>query len=217
MAELKRIVVIGCSYGKFSILVLILSANQKDSPVGAHVAQQLASRLHATHYVVAIEAKSHFEHLFVSPRFSTPALRGLEHKAFVPFTGTFSSAPKDAGEVVQARVTAFDDVSVSLDRPVRTRGINEPTTRIPYDFLVLATGTRDPGTGAAAGIVGLSTHLKSDAPNLCIRLRIRRTVSRSCNDNRQGLTEQIALYFWAAGLLVDQPFFSSRRITHADM
>ncbi|UZJ51899.1 hypothetical protein CBS101457_001219 [Exobasidium rhododendri] len=70
----KNVVVLGGSYG------------------GMHAASVLAQRLPPSHRVILIERNSHFNHLYVFPRFST--LPGHEHKAFVPYESIFKDAPK---------------------------------------------------------------------------------------------------------------------------
>ncbi|KDN45311.1 hypothetical protein K437DRAFT_294604 [Tilletiaria anomala UBC 951] len=69
----KNVVVLGGSYG------------------GMHAAAVLAARLPPSHRVILIERNSHFNHLYVFPRFSV--LPGHEHKAFIPYTSIFKDAP----------------------------------------------------------------------------------------------------------------------------
>ncbi|KAI0877993.1 FAD/NAD(P)-binding domain-containing protein [Hypoxylon argillaceum] len=95
------------------------------SYVGVSTTQGLANLIPATH----------------RPRFAI--LPTHEHKAFIPYTGTFASAPNpDRHHVVRARVSALQQDRVVLDRD--WHGVRE----IPYDYLVVATGTklRAPGT-----------------------------------------------------------------------
>ncbi|CAO1613769.1 unnamed protein product [Parajaminaea phylloscopi] len=70
----KNVVVLGGSYG------------------GMHAATVLAQKLPPSHRVILIERNSHFNHLYVFPRFSV--MKGHEHKAFIPYTSIFGSAPK---------------------------------------------------------------------------------------------------------------------------
>ncbi|PWN21569.1 FAD/NAD(P)-binding domain-containing protein [Microstroma glucosiphilum] len=70
----KNVVVLGGSYG------------------GMHAASVLAQKLPPSHRVILIERNSHFNHLYVFPRFSV--LPGHEHKAFIPYTSIFGTAPK---------------------------------------------------------------------------------------------------------------------------
>ncbi|KAI1129991.1 FAD/NAD(P)-binding domain-containing protein [Nemania abortiva] len=121
--SLKNIIVVGGSY------------------VGVATTQGLASLLPSTHRILLIEPHSHFHHLFAFPRFAI--LPTYEHKAFIPYSGTFAGAPNaDRHHVVRARVSALQQDRVVLDRD--WQGVRE----IPYEYLVVATGTklRAPGT-----------------------------------------------------------------------
>ncbi|WFD44669.1 hypothetical protein MPSI1_003339 [Malassezia psittaci] len=66
----KNVIVLGGSYG------------------GMHAAMVLAKKLPASHRVILVEQNSHFNHLYVFPRFTV--YPGHEHKAFVPYTSIFS-------------------------------------------------------------------------------------------------------------------------------
>jgi NADH dehydrogenase FAD-containing subunit len=69
------------------------------------------------------------------PRFSV--IPGHEEKAFIPYSGMFKDIPGDSSHaVVAARVTSVQADSVDIDRPF------EGKDQIPYDYLVIATGTR---------------------------------------------------------------------------
>lgn len=62
---------------------------------------------------------------------------GQEHKAFIPYSGIFSTVPNPAAHsVVQARVLSVKPHHVELDR--EWQGSKE----IAFDYVVLATGTR---------------------------------------------------------------------------
>ncbi|KAL4763449.1 uncharacterized protein BDW70DRAFT_131758 [Aspergillus foveolatus] len=114
---LKNIIVVGGSY------------------VGKTTAQELARVVPNTHRVLLIEPHSHFHHLFAFPRFAI--LPGHEHKAFIPYTSLFSSAPNPTDHaVVQARVLSVQPHHVNLDREWYGSG------KIPFEYLVVATGTR---------------------------------------------------------------------------
>ncbi|KAL4907362.1 hypothetical protein BDW74DRAFT_123630 [Aspergillus multicolor] len=111
---LKNIIVVGGSY------------------VGKSTAQELARVVPNTHRVLIIEPHSHFHHLFAFPRFAV--IPGHEHKAFIPYTRLFDPAASHA--VVQARVLSVQPHHVKLDREWQGSG------QIPYEYLVVATGTR---------------------------------------------------------------------------
>ena len=84
--------------------------------------------------VLLIEPHTHFHHIFTFPRFAV--VSGQEHKAFIPYSGTFSSAPNEASHaVVPARVLSVQSRSLKLDR--EWQGSDE----IQFDYLVVATGT----------------------------------------------------------------------------
>ncbi|KAE8268861.1 hypothetical protein A4X09_0g3471 [Tilletia walkeri] len=72
-SQSKNVVVLGGSYG------------------GMHAATLLAQKLPPTHRVILIDQNSHFNHLYVFPRFSV--LPGHEQKAFIPYTSIFSQSP----------------------------------------------------------------------------------------------------------------------------
>ena len=89
-----------------------------------------------THRVVLIEKNTHFQHLFAFPRFSV--VPGFEHKAFIPYTKMFTGVSPDAAAVVQACA-----IEIHADRVVLDRG-----NPIPYEYLVIATGTKLPPPGS---------------------------------------------------------------------
>jgi pyruvate/2-oxoglutarate dehydrogenase complex dihydrolipoamide dehydrogenase (E3) component len=69
------------------------------------------------------------------PRFAI--LPGHEHKAFIPYTNLFTSlSEKTNNTVIQARVLSVHPHHITLDRPWNN------DAKIPFDYLVLATGTR---------------------------------------------------------------------------
>ncbi|KAL4802832.1 hypothetical protein BDV18DRAFT_146672 [Aspergillus unguis] len=110
---LKNILVVGGSY------------------VGKATAQELARTVPATHRVLLVEPHSHFHHLFAFPRFAV--LPGHEHKAFIPYTHLF---PSPAHAVIPARVLSVHAHHVKLDKEWRG------SDQIPFEYLVVATGTR---------------------------------------------------------------------------
>lgn len=66
-----------------------------------------------------------------------------EHKAFIPYTAAFASAPNPAQHVVvKARVDSLKSDHVLLDREW------QGSKKLPFEYLVVATGTRlqEPGT-----------------------------------------------------------------------
>ncbi|PYH40812.1 amid-like NADH oxidoreductase [Aspergillus saccharolyticus JOP 1030-1] len=116
-STLKNVIVVGGSY------------------VGRGAAEELARVVPSTHRVLLIEPHSHFHHLFAFPRFAV--LPGHEHKAFIPYTRLFVSSPNSTQHaVVQARVLSVQPQHINLDRA--WQGQNQ----IPFEYLVVATGTR---------------------------------------------------------------------------
>lgn len=113
-AALKNIVVVGGSY------------------VGINTARELMAIAPATHRVLLIESHSHFNHIFTFPRFAI--LSGHEHKAFVPYSGVFTAAVQH--KAVKARATHVHPNHVEIDTTW------EGSNKVPFDYLVLATGTR---------------------------------------------------------------------------
>jgi pyruvate/2-oxoglutarate dehydrogenase complex dihydrolipoamide dehydrogenase (E3) component len=66
-----------------------------------------------------------------------------EHKAFIPYTGIFAGIPdSDRHAIINARVTSLNDKSVVLDRAW------EGSEIVPFDYLIIATGTRLPAPGS---------------------------------------------------------------------
>ncbi|OGE48978.1 hypothetical protein PENARI_c024G05309 [Penicillium arizonense] len=117
MTPVKNIIVVGGSF------------------VGRTTAQELARIIPSTHRVLLTESHSHFHHLFTFPRFAI--VPGQEHKAFIPYSGIFKSAPNPTSHgVVQARVLSVKPTHVELDREW------QGSKQIPFDYVVLATGTR---------------------------------------------------------------------------
>ncbi|KAB8070096.1 hypothetical protein BDV29DRAFT_198180 [Aspergillus leporis] len=116
-SSLRNIIVVGGSY------------------VGKTTAQELAQLVPNTHRVLLIEPHSHFHHLFTFPRFAI--VPGQEHKAFIPYSGVFpfTSTPV-RHSVIQARALSVQPHHVKLDREW------QGTSQIPFDYLVVATGTR---------------------------------------------------------------------------
>ncbi|KAL1896544.1 hypothetical protein Sste5346_004578 [Sporothrix stenoceras] len=145
----KNLVVVGGSY------------------VGVNVAQQLAAALSDSFRVVLIEKNSHFNHLFAFPRFASTAKVDTK-KAFIPYMpGTFAATPgAHNNTVIQAKATGLTRTAVELDRPVSltTGSTTEKVSSIPYEYLVLVTGTQMvppsamPGTEKREGVSYLQQH-----------------------------------------------------------
>ncbi|KAJ5186116.1 hypothetical protein N7472_010956 [Penicillium cf. griseofulvum] len=103
--------------------------------VGRTTAQELARIVPSTHRVLLTEPHSHFHHLFTFPRFAI--VPEQEHKAFIPYSGIFNESPNPSSHgVVQARVLSVKPAYIELDREWQGSKV------IPFDYVVLATGTR---------------------------------------------------------------------------
>ncbi|KAJ3540479.1 hypothetical protein NM208_g5045 [Fusarium decemcellulare] len=120
--SLKNVVVIGGSY------------------VGMAAVKELATLLPVTHRVLLVEPHSHFHHLFAFPRFAI--VPNHEHKAFIPYTGAFSALPNASQHsIIKAKVLSLYKDHLILDRPW------QGSTEVPFDYAVVATGTRLPAPG----------------------------------------------------------------------
>jgi NADH dehydrogenase FAD-containing subunit len=104
---------------------------------GYHAARLIAGKLppSSNHRVVVVEPHSHFHFTWVLPRF---CVVDQEHKAFIPYGPYLSSAQAGRVQWIQDRVLEVDEKSIRL------QGSGE---RIPYEFLVIATGS-----GATMGL-----------------------------------------------------------------
>ena len=82
--------------------------------------------------VVVVEPNSHFNFTWVLPRFCV--VEGHEHKAFIPYGGYLSRAPKGGVKWIRSRVQEVTRTSVRL----------QDGAEVPYEFLVIATGATVP-------------------------------------------------------------------------
>lgn len=105
--------------------IVIVGANF----AGYHAARILALDLppESPYRVVVVEPNSHFNFTWVLPRFCVVE-GGHEHKAFIPYGPHFKGAPV---EWVQDRVVRVTRTSVELEKG----------NDIPYEFLIIATGS----------------------------------------------------------------------------
>ncbi|KAL6875087.1 FAD/NAD(P)-binding domain-containing protein [Trichoderma novae-zelandiae] len=99
---------------------------------GYRVAQIIAKNLppRSPYRVVVVEPNSHFQFTWVLPRFCV--VKGHEHKAFIPYGGCMAGAPEGSYRWVKDKVAYVDQATVKLQDTGET---------IPYDFLVVATGS----------------------------------------------------------------------------
>ncbi|KAF9023227.1 FAD/NAD(P)-binding domain-containing protein [Hymenopellis radicata] len=107
------------------------------SYVGGKAVLDLMSAFGNKHNVVLVEKNSHFQHLFAFPRIS--AVPGFAQKAFVPF----GFSPKTSGSRLVRGVA---------ERITGTSVVLAGGEEIPYDYLIVATGTS--GSSAFKGTEG---------------------------------------------------------------
>ncbi|KAF8988332.1 FAD/NAD(P)-binding domain-containing protein [Hymenopellis radicata] len=108
------------------------------SYVGTRMAEVLALAVHETHQIVVIEKNTHFQHLFAFPRFSV--VSDLEHRAFIPYDNAFHVCPPGSVTFVSGIAEKIIPGEVCL----------QSGERIPYEFLIFATGTGTPGPSVPA-------------------------------------------------------------------
>jgi NADH dehydrogenase FAD-containing subunit len=79
---------------------------------------------------VVVEPNSHFQFTWVLPRFCV--VKDHEHKAFIPYGGYLAGVPEGSYRWVKDRVVDIDETTVKLQ---------DSDEAIPYEFLVIATGS----------------------------------------------------------------------------
>ncbi|KAM0787304.1 hypothetical protein ACM66B_007080 [Microbotryomycetes sp. NB124-2] len=122
---MRNIVVVGASY------------------VGLGAANELVKLLpQESHRVILLDKHSHFHHLFAFPRFAI--VPEHEHKAFIPL-----SLPAPHLYFGSSSVESISSDAIKLATAVSLDGTE--TTRIPYDALVIATGTTLSPPGSIPG------------------------------------------------------------------
>ncbi|KAK2882576.1 hypothetical protein FQN49_000224 [Arthroderma sp. PD_2] len=123
----KNVVVLGGSYA------------------GVHLAQRLTESLPTGYRAVLIERNSHFNHLFVFPRYGV--VPGMEQSAFIPYDGIARSAPPGIFKHIQGSATGITPNQVQL----------ASGETIDYEYLAVATGSWQPSPAK------LTSTEKSDA------------------------------------------------------
>ncbi|KAJ3919582.1 FAD/NAD-P-binding domain-containing protein [Lentinula edodes] len=108
------------------------------SYVGSKVVDDLIPLVHETHNIVLVEKSSHFKNIFAFPRLH--AVSGFESKAFIPYTSEYfdeayaTLSPHKTHcctHIITGLVTSILSAEVIL----------EDGRIIPYEYLVIATGT----------------------------------------------------------------------------
>ncbi|KAF9022734.1 FAD/NAD(P)-binding domain-containing protein [Hymenopellis radicata] len=117
------------------------------SYVGGKAVEDLVTAFGDKHNIVLVEKNSHFQHLFAFPRISV--VPGFERKAFVPF-GFPSSADGTSGpQLIRGAAERITPTSIVLAEG----------QEVPYDFIILATGTSG---SSALGTEGPSQFIGTD-------------------------------------------------------
>ncbi|CAG8536820.1 9335_t:CDS:2, partial [Cetraspora pellucida] len=111
MSTKPNIIIIGGGYG------------------GINVATKLEMALHKTHQIILIERKTYFYHAIGGLRAAVED--GFEHKIMIPYDNLF----KYGGNVIHTTVTAIHEKEVIINTET------EWGTRIPFEYLVIATGS----------------------------------------------------------------------------
>lgn len=114
-ASPKNVVVLGGSYA------------------GVHLAQRLTETLPTGYRAVLIEKNSHFNHLFVFPRFGV--VPSKEDSAFVPYDGLVKAAPPGILQHIQdsaTGITTRNQIQLASGKTV------------DYEYLAIATGSWQP-------------------------------------------------------------------------
>lgn len=115
---------------------------------GTRAAQILAQELPQEWRIVLIDRNTHFNHLYVLPRYAI--LPQHAHKAFIPYTGIFRGPARDEGHptdprraiLLHAQVTALLSHSVTLSRSFPEYGFDSPV--LHFDYAVYALGSHLP-------------------------------------------------------------------------
>ncbi|KAL4759111.1 uncharacterized protein BDW70DRAFT_161891 [Aspergillus foveolatus] len=116
----KNVVIIGGSYA------------------GIHLARRLSETLPTGYKAVFVERNSHFNHLYVFPRFGV--VPGHEHTAFAPYDGIPSFGPRGILSHVRDSVSSLTTTQVRL----------ASGKSIDYEYLAFATGTWQPPPSKAS-------------------------------------------------------------------
>lgn len=143
LARTPTVAILGASYG------------------GGRAAHLLAKDLPEGWRVVLIDRNSHFNHLYVFPRYAI--LPGHEHKAFIPYDNVFlpprsfnasgassqasgsSERPsQDRAVLLHATVTSISPYSLTLDKAFPEYGVTESDRTLHFDYLVYALGSHLP-------------------------------------------------------------------------
>ncbi|KAL4248994.1 FAD/NAD(P)-binding domain superfamily protein [Abortiporus biennis] len=130
---MNTVVVLGASYG------------------GAHAGHLLAAKLPSNWRVILIDRNTHFNHLYVLPRYAV--IPNHEHKAFIPYKSILHNASDSPRHLfLHAQVTALHEHSVTLSRSFPEYGIYGK--ELKFDYAVYALGSHLPAPIDLWGPVG---------------------------------------------------------------
>ena len=116
--------------------------------LGTGAAQVLATELPDDWRVVLIDRNTHFNHIYVLPRFAV--LPQHAHKAFIPYTNAFRGPAARAGEdppnhqrhvLLHAQVTALAPRAVTLSRSFPELGVDGDTPVLNFEYAIYALGS----------------------------------------------------------------------------
>ncbi|KAG1146352.1 hypothetical protein G6F36_015042 [Rhizopus arrhizus] len=118
----------------------------------ANVLEKELARSNDSQYrIILIEKKTHFYHTIAGLR---SAVIDWDQQILVPYTNLFKS---DKHHVIQASAVQFEKDHIVLDREVQGFG-----SSIPFDYLILATGTKrhPPAQSLATDIKDIQSDLQ---------------------------------------------------------
>lgn len=120
-------------------------------PSGISAAQILAKELPEGWRLVLVDRNSHFNHLYVLPRYAILPVHA--HKAFIPYTNVFDTPPPKDDEGVksaqrhvflQAQVTSLTERSATLSRPFPDADLDGDSPVLHFDYALYALGSHLP-------------------------------------------------------------------------
>lgn len=143
----QNVVVLGGSYG------------------GMHAATVLAQKLPPSHRVILIERNSHFNHLYVFPRFSV--LPGHEHKAFIPYSSIFKDAPARPQAHIKRGRSSTPSSSKHNTAPVTSTSRPNNNTRNALEMGSTSSAETKPGPSrkTAAGLASTPSSMPNVPEN----------------------------------------------------
>lgn len=118
------------------------------SYAGHEAVRILSEILPETHKIVLLERNSHFNHVYVFPRYSV--VDGHTHKAFIPYTNVFGSPLiGNRHELIQGTLLNINPPSQEAkegENGIATFVQNSEERSIAFDHLIYALGSYRPGS-----------------------------------------------------------------------